>query len=110
MTLSENIFQLQSKLIWLHLNENPLTALPEKIFNNQTNVEPIYLNGCHLKTLPKNIFNGPFSLDVEQQEIKLKDNPWLCDAVFIDIVRKHKDKFDYEEIVCADGMPLPDKN
>lgn len=131
-TLPENILKSQTKLRTLHLGFNRLTTLPENIFKSQSNLETLYLNGNGLTTLPENLFKSQIKLKhLELQrnylemlpkstltdilnnsnlnELKLSENPWLCDCDFLERIRPHINKFQLGELVCIDGERVADK-
>lgn len=65
------------------------------------------MSGNNLKTLARNIFKS--QIGKGNGYFILKGNPWVCDKDFVEITRELKNKIDYKDIVCSNGVPLEDK-
>lgn len=122
-TLSENLLTNLTDLEWFELDGNELITLPQKIFKNLDKLKRLSLAGNKLTTLPANIFknqNELFNLDISKNNLKtlpensfnhkldnirLEDNPWVCDAVFPEIVRVHA--ANHKDITCHGQRPTP---
>lgn len=97
--LSGNVFHRLTSLRWLYLNGNQLTMLPENIFNGLTKLYSLDLHSNNLTTMSENMFKD----QIEMNHLKLSVNPWLCDRIFLGMVRLlHGNLDDYEEIACVD--------
>lgn len=103
----DDLFEGLSELGSIDFSGNKLTTLPENVFNGLNQLMFVFLGGNNLKTLPRNIFNS--QIGEGHGYFILKGNPWVCDKDFVEIARELKNKIDYKDIICADGVPLEDK-
>lgn len=86
----------------LTLNGNQLGALPAKIFNSLRELRDLNLSDNRLVELDKNEIRY-FNESGQLSKLRLGNNMWKCDAMFLDFIEVKKDKIDYDQIGCYDS-------
>lgn len=104
-TLPMNIFESQTLLEWLSFSGNELETLPADIFQYQTRLRELDLSGNKLHTLNANVFGHQ---DHWELDVRLGQNPWQCDCVFLKIVHIYKENLN-GETKCIDGESVQRK-
>lgn len=128
-TLPETLFQNQEKLLYLSLRKNSISSLSENTFIGLDSLENIDLSHNKLTSLPSQLFfknnklqiinlesnlltRIPIKLPFSIIEVKLKDNPIVCDCELKAMLLNYQQPSilkDFDNILCQNHANLTTK-
>ncbi|XP_047144374.1 slit homolog 1 protein isoform X2 [Hydra vulgaris] len=127
--LPETLFQNQEKLLYLSLRKNLISSLSENTFIGLDSLENIDLSHNKLTSLPSQLFSKnnklqiinlesnlltriPIKLPFSVIEVKLKDNPIVCDCELKAMLLNYQQPSilkDFDNLLCQNHANLTTK-